>query len=162
MLKPRFIDLPAFKAVGLKGNFDKSTRQQIGDLWEQFNNLDIAIPGAWTDRAYGICLPPMNPDGPFDYYTALQVSDDCEIPEGLVAVDVPAQYYAVFTHKLDNPDVSESLYPTIRYIWDMWLPASNYDYTGGPDFELYDDRFVVDDATGPEGEFDIYVPVRAK
>jgi predicted transcriptional regulator YdeE len=162
MLETRFVDKPAFKAAGLKGRFDSATRNQIGQLWDRFNNIAESIPSAVDGPSYGICLPPDTAEGAFDYYAAFEIEANGELPAGIEAIEVPAQHYAVFTHKLVGPDVTESLWPTIQTIWERWLPASDYEYSGGPDFEFYDDRFKVDGPDGPSGEFDIYVPVRAK
>ena len=144
----------------MKGRFDSATRHQISQLWDRFNDLAGDLPGLVDTGAYGICLPPETAEGAFDYYAAVAVTETADLPDGISAIDVPAQHYAVFTHKLDGPNVTESLWPTIQYIWENWLPRSAYEYSGGPDFEFYDGRFAVDGAAGPRGEFDIYIPVR--
>ena len=161
MLQPKFVDHPAFKAAGIKGRFDSATRHQIGDLWNRFNDLVDNIHNAVAETSYGICWPPESAEGAFDYFAAIEVTANVNLPDGIEAVVVPAQHYAVFTHELTSPDVTENLWPTIQYIWERWLPESDYEYTGGPDFELYDDRFIIDDPAGPRGSFDIYIPVRA-
>lgn len=54
-------------------------------------------------------------------------------------------------------DIHEDIQKTIKYIWGTWLPKSGYEYTGTPDFELYDDRF---NPLEMKGEIDIYIPIR--
>jgi AraC family transcriptional regulator len=162
MLKPRFVDKPAFKAAGLKGRFDSATRKQIDQLWDRFNSLADTIPGAIDRPSYGICLPPDTAEGAFDYYAAFEIKENNDLPASVETIEVPAQHYAVFTHKLIGSDITESLWPTIEMIWERWLPASDYEYSGGPDFELYDERFKIDGPDGPHGEFDIYIPLQLK
>ena len=159
MQTPRFTDYPAFRAVGLKRSYDDMNGADIPALWDRFNAVADRIPHAVPDRAYGICLPPSKPDGKVDYYAALAVEKIGDLDEQFAVIDVPAQYCAVFTHCITQPNINTDLMPLMRFIWEAWLPNAGYDYTGGPDFELYDHRF---EAEGPSGEFDIYIPVRAK
>ncbi len=162
MLTPRFTDRLAFMAAGLKGHYEETAKADIGNLWERFGPLIGQIPHAVEGPTYGICFPPDKTDGRFDYFAAIEVSDYGELPGAVEPVTVPAQHYAVFTHRISNPDITRDLLPTLSFIWESWLPASDYDFTGGPDFELYDERFDPFAQNGLAGEFDIYIPVRAK
>ena len=159
MQTPRFTDYPAFRAVGLRGSYEDMNGADIPALWDRFNAVAQRIPHAITDRAFGICLPPSKPDGKFDYFAAVAVTEVGALDDQFEVVEVPAQYCAVFTHRISQSNINADLAPLMRFIWEEWLPNSDYDYTGGPDFELYDHRFDID---GPSGEFDIYIPVRAK
>lgn len=156
MHEPKFIDLPAFQAAGLKGRFDHSTRRKIGDLWSRFNNLPHPLPGTKQDAAYGICSPPEAADGSFDYIAAVAVEDAAALPDDLVVIDIPAQHYAVFTHRIASDNISDGIEPIMQFIWKDWLPNSGYRYANTPDFELYGPRFDVETLSG---DIDIYVPV---
>jgi predicted transcriptional regulator YdeE len=80
----------------------------------------------------------------------LQVSSTTDIPAGMVAHDVPAQNYAVFPCTI----------PTIREVFDqiygVWLPASGYARSSGPELELYGETF---DPRDPAAAFEVYIPV---
>jgi predicted transcriptional regulator YdeE len=41
-------------------------------------------------------------------------------------------------------------------IYGVWLPASGYVRTAGPELELYDERF---DPRDPASVFEVYIPV---
>ena len=77
----------------------------------------------------------------------------------MVGKDIQSQQYAVFTHIVKTPDIGKEIKTTLQYIWATWLPGSKYEYTGSPDFELYDERFKDDKMSG---EFDIYIPIKEK
>ncbi len=162
MQDPKFIDYPAFQAIGLKGSYSEAGRADIGRLWQRFNDEAARIDGGQATAAYGICMPADPDQGRFDYIAALAVAPGSAAPDGMVSVEIPAQHYAVFTHRVGDANLTRDLLPTLNLIWEQWLPASDYEYSGGPDFELYDDRFDPTGPDGPTGEFDIYVPVRRK
>ena len=66
---------------------------------------------------------------------------------------IPAARYAVFTHEGSLAHIQE----TVGYIFGEWLPASDYELAGTPDFELYDERF---DPIKDEGELEYWVPIK--
>jgi AraC family transcriptional regulator len=100
--------------------------------------------------AYGISAN-MDPDsGEFDYIAGHEVSSAEKLPEGMVAFEVPGGRYAVFATTL--PAIGE----TFQNAYHKWLPEAGHRLTGGPDFELYDERF---DPQDPSSEFDVYIPI---
>ena len=140
---------PAFKAVGLpyKG---KNENNEIAGLWQAFNPRVREIQHI-TDGAFGICKE-ADADGSFPYLAAMAVSDATQIPPGMVCWEIPEQTYAVFECAL--PAIRE----TYHYAYETWLPASGYEFSGGPDFEYYDEAF--DPQTG--GPMTIHIPVVKK
>jgi len=74
------------------------------------------------------------------------------VPPGLVALTVPANRHAVFTH---FGHISR-LPDTVKQIWGHWLPSAPYRHVAAPDFELYDERW---NPTTGEGDIDIWVPI---
>jgi AraC family transcriptional regulator len=71
---------------------------------------------------------------------------------------VPRQTYAIFTHHIRSQNLHAELQPTVRWIWSTWLPASPYEYLGGPDFERYPPDFE----PVPGKSLEICVPVRRR
>ena len=92
--------------------------------------------------AYGVCC---NGDGAgnFDYIAGVEVSNFDDMPDGFSRVRIPAQRYAVFSHR----DHVSRIRATVYTIWNKWLPASGHEHADAPDFERYDERF--DPRTGP-------------
>jgi len=72
--------------------------------------------------------------------------------ENLKQFEIPAQTYACFTHQGPLSRIGE----TIEAIFRQWLPASDYRHTGGPELELYDERFAFEH---PDSILEYWVPV---
>ncbi|WP_027857122.1 AraC family transcriptional regulator [Marinobacterium jannaschii] len=66
--------------------------------------------------------------------------------------EIPAQTYACYTHQGPLSRIGE----TIEAIFRDWLPASEYRHTGGPELELYDERFAFEH---PDSILEYWVPV---
>ena len=84
---------------------------------------------------------------------ALMVNSTDDIPEGMTYKNIPAHKYAKFTHKGKLDKLGE----TYNYIYQNWLPKSEYKHDGKAiELEWYDNRFKVD---SDESEFDIYISI---
>jgi AraC family transcriptional regulator len=102
------------------------------------------------DVCYGVCANYDQTSHEFDYLAAMEVNSADDIPKGMECLDVPEATYAVFTCTL--PTIGE----IYAYIYATWLPQSGHRRTGGPEFELYDERFSPED---PSSEMEIYIPI---
>jgi len=113
-----------------------------------------SLPYETGDAAIGLCITP--DDSPqedaFEYVAGLPISKVEDVPEGFVEREVPAYTYAVFAHKGDLP----SLGKTYEYIYETWLPQSDYHIAAKIDFEYYDRDFK---NFAPDSVFYIYVPI---
>lgn len=133
----------------------------IGQLWERFEVRQHEVSNPVDSKigigiSYGIQSSnsdSQKPDYLYFHLVGIPVSEIGEVPEGMTWKNVPAGLYAKFTHKGSLQNLSE----TYAFIFNQWLPESGYTYDPSKvDFELYDDRFDMEDA---ESEFDIYVPI---
>ena len=154
-LEPRIVRRPAFHVVGMAGRFTP-TSGRIPELWGRFAPRIYAVPRRRGQETFGVCLdaaPATVGEACFTYLAAVEVETLAEVPDGMLAVTIPANTYAVVTH---TGHISR-LPDTVRHVWGRWLPASRYRHVPAPDFELYDpERW--DPGTG-EGDVDLYVPV---
>lgn len=89
------------------------------------------------------------------YLGAVEVTTLDEIPVQLVGKILPANRYAVFTHKGKLPG---RITETFGHIYGEWLPRSGYKQTGPYDFERYDARFK--GADNDESLTDICIPIQ--
>jgi AraC family transcriptional regulator len=150
---PRFEEGRAFLVAGVGGRFSHENCAGIPLLWQRYG-LEVGnIANRAGNVAYGVCC---NGDdaGNFDYIAGIEVSDFSDLPREFSRVRIPAQKYAVFTHK----DHVSSIRRTINTIWNHWLPGSGFRMADAPTFERYDARF--DSATG-NGGLEIWVPIAA-
>lgn len=149
---PRFETAKAFLVAGLGERITCDNGAVIPGLWHRFHQDVADIPARVGHVAYGVCC---NGDdsGNFDYIAGVEVADFSDLPRRFGRVRIPAQRYAVFSHR----DHISSIRRTVITIWNHWLPASGLTAADAPNFERYDEIF--DPATG-SGGFEIWVPVK--
>jgi AraC family transcriptional regulator len=130
----------------------KNENNEIPQMWQAFHPRVSEIKNMVTDRlAYGISASMDMETGEFDYIAGFEVSSSKEVPEGMVAFEVPGGRYAVFATTL--PKIGEAF----QSAFHTWLPQAGHQPSGGPEFELYDEQF---DPHDPNSTFDLYIPVK--
>jgi len=150
-MEPRIVDRAAFTVIGMKYH-GRNENNEIPRMWEALGPRVGEIRNRVDDDvAYGISANMDETTGAFDYIAGFAVSSGEEIPEGMVRFDVPGGKYAVFRTTL--PRLGE----TFTHAYRTWVPQSDYELAGTPDFEEYGEAF---DPNNPESEFDVYVPIR--
>lgn len=149
---PVYQQLDSLRVVGLAMECTPENRVEIPQLWGRFAPSIGTIPGQQGFTTYGVCLP--RGDGNFGYVASVATSAASPVPDGMVAVDIPAGRYAVFTHKGSLDFLSD----TVDYIFGTWAEETGELQVGAPDFERYDDRFNPETATG---EMEYWVPVES-
>jgi AraC family transcriptional regulator len=155
-MQPKIVIRETDLAIGMGDSFTQGDTDKISQLWNRFIER---IPEIRNAKPYslGVCMA-SHPDVPkkagdtFVYVAAMPVTSIDEIPEGMVACELPQSRYALFTHKGPIADIRH----TVEYIWGTWIPETEYKLKDIPDYELYDDRF---DPVTASGEVDIYVPI---
>jgi predicted transcriptional regulator YdeE/DNA-binding transcriptional MerR regulator len=152
MMQPRFVTRPAFNVVGLQ-YVGKNEHQEISQMWGRLNPRHDEIPNLLEGEAFGLCVMLNDADpGVFEYVAGFPVAGDPQPPPGMVARSVPAQKYAVFTHR--GP--LEALKDTFSYVYQVWLPQSGCQHAGIMDMEVYGEKFK---AFAPDSELEIYLPI---
>jgi predicted transcriptional regulator YdeE/DNA-binding transcriptional MerR regulator len=144
-MEPRIITKEAFTVVGIpfKGFIssgpyeDGENNNEIGKAWDAFNARAGEVKH-WSGPAVGLCFGMPNREEPW-YIAGAEVERAEDVPPDMMAREVPAQKYAVFECAL--PTLSE----TYRYIMEEWQPASGYQRGDGPDFEVYDEKWDMND-----------------
>jgi AraC family transcriptional regulator len=155
-MEPRIVRRPAFRVVGMAGQFTPATTSRVPVLWESFVAAPIAsVPHRRGHHTLGVCAAAdatAAEPASFTYVAAVEVERIDDVPSGLIALTIPECTYAVFTH---SGHISR-LPDTVKQVFGEWLPSSPYAHVPTPDFELYDERW---DPTTGEGDIDIYVPI---
>ena len=149
----------SLKVVGMKIH-TSIEENRIPQLWKDFidrmNELDkVTVP----DCSLGICLNETNmafEENSMFYYLACRVvKDNSVIPAGMEYREIPAQLVAVFTHLGSLETLSE----TYDYIYDKWLPESEYKLIAADEIEWYDSRFKFGEK---DSQMDIHIPISKK
>ena len=149
---PRFEPGKPFLVAGISERYTCENGAAIPGQWKRFHQSVDRIPGRIGKAAYGVCC---NGDdaGNFDYIAGVEVSEFSDLPREFGRARIPAQKYAVFSHR----DHISGIRRTVNTIWNHWLPASGFKAADAPNFERYDEKF--DPLTG-SGGLEIWIPVR--
>lgn len=151
---PRFETRPHMLLAGLAETYAYGQTQGIPSLWQRFNSHFGHIAGQIGNVAYGVCQHADGEAERFRYMAAAEVTDAEGLPDGFATFRVPAQRYAVFTHRGHVSGITA----TVGQVFRQWLPASGHAHGDMPDLlERYDDRF--DPYTGT-GAIEIWIPLK--
>jgi AraC family transcriptional regulator len=156
-LEARVVHKPTFHVIGMAGRFTP-TSSRIPELWGRFVPRMDEVPHRRGGHTLGLCVEAASDavsEAGFTYVAGVEVAPLGEVPEGMIALPVPANVYAVLTHSGHLSRLPDM----VKHVWGRWLPASRYRHVPAPDFELYDpERW---DAVTGNGEIDLYVPIAA-
>lgn len=151
---PRFETLRPLLVAGLAERYDCESSKAIPAQWQRFQPHIGNIPGQIGGRtAYGV-RHNSDDEGNFDYIAGIEVANFSQLSAELGRVRIPAQRYAVFSHR----DHVSTIRRTIMTIWNKWLPESGHGVADAPDFERYGEEF--DPRTGTGG-LEIWIPIKA-
>jgi AraC family transcriptional regulator len=149
---PRFETGQKLLIAGLSERYDDTTIAGIPAQWQRLHPHLGEIPGQRGDAAYGVCFNP-DDDGNFDYIAGIEVGDFTALPAEFSRLRIPAQRYAVFTHR----DHVSTIRRSWKAIWTTWLPQSGHAVADAPVFERYGADF--DPQTGTGG-FELWIPLK--
>lgn len=96
-----------------------------------------------------------DPSKTFQKWAAVEVSDYSSVPTGLQTLTVPAGEYAVFVNI--GPD--ENAQKLFMYIFNEWLPKSNYLLDIRPHFGLMGEKYKRGHKDSQE---EIFIPIKSK
>lgn len=140
--------------AGLPKHLQFSERGAIPNLWAQFGALIPSIPKTGPGVTFGlVSAPPPGEEG-FEYAPAVIIGSQGELPEGLTAVRIDEQAFAVFRHPghvADMPAVCGA-------IFGDWCARTEHKPAETPVqmLEFYPETF--NPMTG-EGGFEIWLPL---
>ena len=145
------------RIAGLRQHYTSETMKDIPELWQRFAPHIGNVPGQVGHVAYGLCFNALSPDG-MDYLAGVEVSSSSGLPGEFSVATIPAQKYAVFSHR----EHVSKLYQTLDAI-DKWLPGSGFEAASGaaevPNFfERYSEEF--DPQTGMGG-MEVWIPIKS-
>ena len=137
--------------AGLGARYSCESSAGIPAQWQKFVPHLGSISGQVGRTAYGVKCN-FDDDGNFDYTCGVEVAHFSRVSTDWNRVRIPAQEYAVFTHR-DHISTIRSTWATI---WNKWLPQSGRQMADAPHYELYGEDF--DSMTG-RGLVEIWVPL---
>ncbi len=152
---PEIIDLGSIKLVGIPFFFDVNIKNDLTYQWELLmNNLDKIPMISEPHRFYQLqfWFPEQDTDTLY-FYVAVEVNDYRDVPIQFTAKTLPAQRYLKFRHQ----GLSNQVNYTYQYIYEEWLPCTEYRLSSNFNFEYYGNAYL-----GPCNEdsiSEIYIPL---
>ncbi len=145
MLSPEPViqEQDALTLLGVRTRYDGEERQlntlgqSLDELWSHLLSVVDSIPDRVEAPFYGVVQDGVEDDTGLDYLAAV-VSTATDTPPGLVSATVPAGRWAVFAHHGNPAEIDH----TVNYVYGSWLVRSDKQHSGGPDIEIYGDRWV--------------------
>ena len=157
-MQPRIETLAEKKLIGqmLKMSFSDNKNYE---LWHNFMPHKNDIKNALNDYLYSVEIYPpgfygnFNPIKEFEKWAAVEVSYFNSVPENMKTLKLPEGLYVVFIHK--GPASKGPR--TYQYIFNTWLPHSEYHLDNRPHFALMGEKYKNND---PASEEEIWIPIR--
>lgn len=160
-MQPQIKTLTPKKLIGFNTTMSL-TQNTTGLLWQRFMQRRKEVQNAVGTDLYSLQIYDEKLDfKDFDLSTlfvkwaTVEVANFSMIPAEMETLDLPAGLYAVFLYKGRPSDFG----PTFNYIFNEWLPASEYTLDNRPHFEILGAKYKNND---PESEEEIWVPVKKK
>ncbi|WP_341677714.1 GyrI-like domain-containing protein [Niveibacterium sp. SC-1] len=165
-METRIEQLPAFDVVGygVDSRMDEASRDIIPQFWQKYLGgaqrpaLNALAEGGFPAVEYGVCCCFQPGSDAFRYVIGIRLPAGIKPPAGAETVQIPAGEYVV---GLTDPASPDNFPMSIGQGWGElmgnWLPKSGYVTTGGPQFELYDERSDPDRA---KLQIEIWIPIR--
>lgn len=158
-MQPRIEILPEKKLVG-KSIKMSLANNKTNELWSSFMPKKREIKNTIGSDLYSIQIydkllnfKDFNPQTEFLKCAMIETSDFDNIPENMETRVLKGGLYAVFIHKgkLTN------FHKTTQYIFEQWLPSSNFKLDKREHFELLGKKY---NPTNENFEEEVWIPIK--
>lgn len=133
---------------------------KVADLWKSFMQRRNEITHSISDNLISLTIYQpghflnFRTSNEFEKWAAIEVSSFEDLPKDLETFVLTSGLYAIFKYKGLDTD-----YGIYQYIFQSWLPVSDYTLDDRPHFEILGAKFKKND---PESEEEIYIPIKVK
>lgn len=156
-MEPKIDTLSEKKLVGMHIKMSQSNNK-TRKLWQDFmprkGDIENSVgPELFSIEVYGTdYFQNYDPTNEFKKWAAIEVSDFNSVPEGMQTITLPSGLYAIFIHK-GSADLAPKTY---RYIYNDWVPKSDYYLDDRPHFAIMDENYKPD---SPDSQEEIWIPI---
>ncbi|KPV60300.1 hypothetical protein QJ48_06360 [Paenibacillus sp. A3] len=154
-IEPQIVERGEIRIVGLVAVVQQSAHP-ITEAWSRlFRETDLPASRHVPEKYYQLGFWPTNYEmNGFYVMCGLEVERITEIPLTMTAKTVPPAKYIRFIHK----GLSRHVSFTYKYIYETWLPQSEYALTLPYEFEYYGSAYQGPD--NEDSETEIYIPIK--
>jgi len=157
-MEPRIEPLIEKKLIG-KRMLMSLSNNKTGEVWRSFMPRRREIQNNLTSEMLSMQVydQPMefgNLNQEFEKWAAVEVADFGAVPDEMETFVLPGGLYAVFQYTGSSTDTK-----IFHYIFETWLPGSNYLLDNRPHFEILGEKYKNAD---PNSEEEIWIPIKPK
>jgi AraC family transcriptional regulator len=158
-MTPRIENLECKKLVG-KSLTMSLANSKIAELWQSFLPHKKEIPNLVSTDLISLVVyhsthfTNFNPTNEFTRWATVEVKDFYKVPSEMHSFILPSGLYAVFEYKGLSTD-----HALFQYIFETWLPSSDYLLDDRPHFEVLGKKYRTND---PNSEEEIWIPIHYK
>ena len=159
-MQPEILEFAEKKLAGIS-IITSLLNNKTAELWRSFGLIRDSITDVVNDDLFSLQVYPekyfrdFNPATEFEKWALTEVYTFDNLPQTLKTFVIPSGLYAVFHYKGNAASANEFF----RYIFNEWLPASDYELEERPHFEILDERYKNNDIGSEEK---VYIPVKIK
>ena len=158
-MKPRIELLPAKKLIG-KRVIMSWENNKTPELWKSFMTRRKEIKSNLDINLYSLNVYPpgyfqqFSPATEFEKWAAVEVNDFNTVPDDMQTLELAGGPYAIFLYKGSSNDTK-----IFEYIFQDWLPNSEYLLDARPHFEILGEKYK---NCADDSEEEICIPVIRK
>ena len=158
-MKPRLETLSEKKFIGNRITMSFSDNKTV-ELWRKFMPRRGEIKNSIGSELYSLevydpfFFNNFNPNVEFDKWATIEVTDFDTIPNEMESITTDG-LYAVFLHIGPASEGPK----TFEYIFQTWLPNSDFLLDDRPHFEIMGDKYKPED---PNSEEELWIPIKPK
>jgi AraC family transcriptional regulator len=160
-MEPRIETLSEKKLIGKKISMSFAENKTV-ELWKGFMPRRKEIKNNLTTELFSLQVynksfdfEKFNQDLLFEKWAAIEVEDFNTIPDEMECFILNSGLYAIFIHK----GAASTGEKTFKYIFETWLPTSDYYLDDRPHFEILGAKYKNED---PDSEEEIWIPIKTK
>ena len=158
-MKPIIKILEGKNLVGKRMKMSLS-KNKTGELWRSFMPRLKEITNRLTSDLISMQIydssyfTNFNPISEFEKWASVEVSSFDSVPKEMESIMLAGGLYAVFNYKGSSADSS-----IFQYIFNTWLPNSEYQLDNRSHFEVFGEKYKNND---PNSEEEIWIPIKEK
>ena len=158
-MTPIIINIEEKKLIGMRMKMSWAN-YQIAELWKTFMPRRNEISNKLSADLFSLAIYKPNhfenfsPNNEFERWAAYEVENLDALPNEMEYMIITAGLYAVFNYKGLHTDNS-----IFQYIFNKWLPSSEYTLDNRPHFEVLGAKYKNNDPTSEE---EIWIPIKQK
>lgn len=157
--QPQIVELETKRLVGLSQTMSRSA-DRTGELWGRFMPRRAEIANRSGQGFISMQVFPRgpaqiaDPEAEFTKWAVVEVDAFTSVPAGMSTYTLAGGQYAVFEHHGPATDIS-----TFLYIFQQWLPASDYRLADREHFEQLPEGYNPRD---PNAHELIWIPIEQR